>query len=196
MSSRAVPSRPIGASGVSVNARQAPSTWTWASVTGAEPSARRLSMIRPGSSRTASTLSSSTGGAVRGQLAQRLAVEQEGDDRREQQRRNERARSRRAPSHHLEMAHPAELGELRLVRVEHVEPGLVRRVAHLQDAALALALHHRVDRPERRRQRGAVVVVVEEVAMQVQRVDRVELGDVDEVDAQPAGALDAGGRST
>ena len=59
-----MPSRPIGASGASANSRQAPSTCTWASATGAEPSALSVSEISPGVSRVASTDSSSTGGAA------------------------------------------------------------------------------------------------------------------------------------
>ena len=47
-----------------VKPRQAPSTCTWASATGAEPSARSVSEISPGVSRAASTDSSSTGGAA------------------------------------------------------------------------------------------------------------------------------------
>ena len=70
--------------------------------------------------------------------------------------------------------------------MEHVEAGLVVLVAELEDAALRLALHDRVDGAQRRRERRAVVVVVEEVAVQVERVDRVELGDVDEIDPAPA----------
>ena len=69
----------------------------------------------------------------------------------------------------LEEAHPAELGELGLVRVEH-ELARVRE-AQLEDPALALALHHRVGelgRLERRAGRE----VVEEVGVHVERVDR------------------------
>lgn len=65
--------------------------------------------------------------------------------------------------------------------------------AELQDPPLGLALHDRVDRPQRRRQRGAVIVVVEEVGVQVEGVDRVELGDVDEVDPHRPGPLDRDG---
>ena len=92
-----MPSRPIGASGASANSRQAPSTCTWASATGAEPSALSVSEISPGVSRVASTDSSSTGGARAGQLAQRLGDEQEADHGREQRGR-QRQRGERA--HH------------------------------------------------------------------------------------------------
>ena len=54
-----------------------------------------------------------------------------------------------------------------------------------------LALHDGVDGLQRRRQRRAVVVVVEEVAVQVERVDEVELQHVDEIDAHRPAALDA-----
>ena len=140
------------------------------------------------------------------ELVERLREEQRCEDRREHQERQQQpedgprrhACGRRAhPAapgggiDHLEMAHPAELGELRLVRVEHVDAGLVVGEGELEDAALALALHDGVDGPQRRRQRRAVIVIVEEVGVQVERVDRVELGDVDEVDAHRPRPLDA-----
>ena len=48
-----------------------------------------------------------------------------------------------------------------------------------------------VDGAQRRRQRRAVIVVVEEVGVQVERVDRVELGHVDQVDAHRPRLVDA-----
>ena len=61
-----------------------------------------------------------------------------------------------------------QLGELGLMRVEHVETGLMVLIGEFQDAALSLALHNSVDRLQRRRQRRSVIVVIEEVAMQVE----------------------------
>src|SRR5688572_32984789 len=82
---------------------------------------------------------------------------------------------------YVEHAHPPELDELGLMRVTHVEPGLVTLKGELEDAALALALHDGVDRAQGRGERRAVIVVVEEVAVQMEGVDRVELGHVDEI---------------
>ena len=80
---------------------------------------------------------------------------------------------------HLEEALPAELGELGLVRVEHELAGV--REAPLEDPALALAEHHRVGELRRRLAR-ARREVVEQVPVQVERVDQVVLEHVDEVD--------------
>src|SRR5262245_31677289 len=99
------------------------------------------------------------------------------------------SRGSRLPSavHDVEEAHPAELGELRLVRVEHVQAG--RGELDLEDAALPLTLHDRVRvlpaLPRSRR------LVAEEVRMQVERVDQVELGEVGKVDPNQLRALHA-----
>ena len=98
------------------------------------------------------------------------------------------AASARAPPSvdHVEEAHPAELGELRLVRVEHEQAGV--RELDLDHAALALALHHRVRvLPVLAR---AVRLVAEEVGVEVERVDQVELGQVREVDPDELRAAD------
>ncbi len=79
----------------------------------------------------------------------------------------------------LEERLPAELGELGLMRVEH-ELAQVRE-AHLGDATLALAEHHRVRELGGLRS-GPGRVPVEEVAVQVERVDEVVLEDVHQVD--------------
>ena len=55
------------------------------------------------------------------------------------------------------------------------------REVDLDDPALALALHDRVRVLEQVARAGRVVA--EEVAVQVERVDQVELGQVREVDA-------------
>jgi hypothetical protein len=64
--------------------------------------------------------------------------------------------------------------------VEHVLAGLEAFEVELEDPALRLYLRDDV-REHRRLERCPGVVVVEEVPMQVERVDRVELGDVDQV---------------
>ena len=87
----------------------------------------------------------------------------------------------------LEEAHPAELRELGLVRVEHVLARVGK--ANLEDPALALALHDRVGELGRL-ERRAGRVVVEEVAVDVDRVDQVVLEHVHEVDAHQLVALD------
>src|SRR5215475_14160669 len=79
---------------------------------------------------------------------------------------------------HLEEAHPAELGELALMRVEHEQPRVVE--LELEDPALALAEHDRVRVLEVVGRAGRVVA--EELPVQVERVDQVELGQVREVD--------------
>ena len=90
------------------------------------------------------------GPVERGERADRGDDEQQRDEA-EQPARAAPARSRQlAPvalaglhqSRDLEEALPAELGELRLVGVEHVLAGV--REAPLEDPALALAEHHRV----------------------------------------------------
>ena len=85
---------------------------------------------------------------------------------------------------HLEVAHPAELGELRLVGVEHERARVGE--ADLEDTALALALHDGVGvLPV---VAGARRLVAEEVGVQVERVDQVELGEVGEVGADELAA--------
>src|SRR5215207_8154595 len=79
---------------------------------------------------------------------------------------------------HLEEAHPAELGELAHVGVEH--EGAREVVAELHDPALPLAEHLRVG-VLRRLELRARRVVVEEVGVRVEAVDEVELQHVDHV---------------
>src|SRR3990170_7000711 len=80
----------------------------------------------------------------------------------------------RLPSDDLEEAHPAEIGELGLVGVEHEHAAV--REAHLEDPALAL------DHADRVGEVGGLKSCpgreeLKEVAVQVKRVDRVELKD-------------------
>ena len=60
---------------------------------------------------------------------------------------------------------------------------LVLGEAELEDAALGLDLLDQVDRAQGRLERRAGVVVVEEVGVEVERVEQVELDHVDQVDA-------------
>ena len=80
-----------------------------------------------------------------------------------------------------------ELRELGHVGVEHVLAGVGE--AQLEDAALALALDDRVGEVARL-EPGAGRVVVEEVGVDVERVDEVELEHVHEVDPHELAALD------
>src|SRR5918998_1567012 len=80
---------------------------------------------------------------------------------------------------HVEEAHPAELGELADVGVEHEPPGEV--VAELHDPALPLTEHLRVGEL-RRLQLRARRVIIEEVGVRVEAVYEVELEHVDHVD--------------
>src|SRR5688500_989973 len=86
----------------------------------------------------------------------------------------------------LEEAHPTELRELALVRVEHEDAGVVELDLH--DPALALAEHHRVRVLEVVGRAGRVVA--EELAVQVQGVDEVELSQVRQVDPHELALLD------
>src|SRR6185295_14012161 len=85
----------------------------------------------------------------------------------------------RHSGHHIEEPHPAEGGELALVRMEHVFACV--RKAQLEHVALTLALDHRVG-VFAWFERGPGRKAVEEVSVDVERVDRVELDDVDEID--------------
>src|SRR5215207_7368793 len=81
---------------------------------------------------------------------------------------------------HVEEAHPAELGELAYVGVEHEPPGEV--VAKLHDPPLSLGEHLRVGEL-RGLALGACRVVVKEVGVRVEAVYEVELQYVDHVGA-------------
>src|SRR5215207_6799451 len=80
----------------------------------------------------------------------------------------------------FEKAHPAKLGELALVGVEHELARIPE--PRLDDRALALAQHQGVGGLGRR-QRRAGAVGVEEHPVQVDAVDQVELGDVHHIHA-------------
>src|SRR3954452_1568974 len=91
-------------------------------------------------------------------------------------------------SGNLEEPLPAELCELRLVRVEHVAPGVGK--LPLKDSPLTLAEHDRIGQLS-----GLAAcargVVVKQVAVQVKRVDQVELKNVDQIDPHQLLAADA-----
>ena len=77
------------------------------------------------------------------------------------------------------MPAPAELGELALVRVEHERARML--VGELQDRPLALRQRHHVGVLVAL-EVGAGAVEPEEVAVEVERVEQVELGHVHQVD--------------
>src|SRR5262245_58706489 len=91
---------------------------------------------------------------------------------------------------HLEDAGPAKLGELGLVRVEHVVSGVL--VAELEDATLPLHLRDDVGELGGG-EAGAGGVILEEVGVQVERVDRVVLQDVDQIHAHQLAHFDLDG---
>src|SRR5215212_3269874 len=93
----------------------------------------------------------------------------------------------------IEDPHPAELGEFGDVGVEHIVTRLMVLIGELQNAALSLRLHDRIDRAQRRLQPRAGVVIVEEIGVQMEGVDQVELGDIDQVDAHRPRAVDLDG---
>src|SRR5687768_13455635 len=87
---------------------------------------------------------------------------------------------------HFEDAEPTTLRELTLMRMEKILPG--KLVVELQNAPLALAEHHGVrdliivqsrSRPEQ----------LENVAMQMERVDKIEFGHVREIDTDELSVL-------
>src|SRR5918993_4182558 len=80
--------------------------------------------------------------------------------------------------HGLEHAHPAKFRELALVCMEHELPRIAE--CRLEDGAFALAQHDGVGVVVDRHPRAGAEDV-EEHAVQVQAVDQVELGDVDDV---------------
>src|SRR5215211_1636485 len=77
--------------------------------------------------------------------------------------------------------------------MEHVHAGLVVAIAELQNSPLALALHDRVDCPQSRGKCRSVIVVVEEVAMEMEGIEEIELQDVHQIDADGPRVLNADG---
>ena len=74
--------------------------------------------------------------------------------------------------------------------VEHVVARLEPVEVELENPPLCLTLHDRVHSFQSRRERGAVIEVVEEVGVEVEGVGEVELDEVAQVDPDRAGAVD------
>ena len=83
---------------------------------------RKVSVINPGVSRTDSTLAFSTGGAPDVNRSSGRPEEEAHDERWDG---GKASHKRSQSSYDLEMAHPAKLGEFRLVGMEHVDAGLM-----------------------------------------------------------------------
>src|SRR5881628_1041780 len=176
MSIVARPSRGTVRSGVMVKRQKASSTITWATVTGSGPPLTMVNVMCPGVSRARSTVSSSTGGTPRDSVER--SPPRVTSSASAASKASGKTRSRRHPLvAHLEQPHPAQLRELGLMRVEHERAGSV--VGELQDVALPLAHADRI-REFGRHERGAGAVYVEEVAMDVDRVDQIEFEQVRE----------------
>src|SRR5690606_5425348 len=185
----------------SVWTQAASSTRTWAIVTASGPPFTTFTTISPGrGSVMRSMVSSSTGGNARWKTPA-------GPTRRNATtaaasrtsgampfthvgsvaaRRSPRPATTRTGASDIEVLpdiedpHPARFRELALVRVEHERPRMP--VRDLEPRALALTEHHRV-RPLVTLQVRSRPVEAEEVPVEVERVDEVELRDVDQVDA-------------
>src|SRR5215208_551660 len=182
----AEPSRGMVLSGSASKSQIASFTTTWLRVTGWGPPLRTLNTNSNSVGRaTRWTLRSSTGGAPSRLTPAPFSTMKAS--------RTPRPRSGTSPSStqpaprsffiplllHVEEAHPAELGELADVGVEHEPAGEV--VAELHDPALPLPEHLRI-RELRRLQPRARRVVVEEVGVRVEAVNEVELEQVGDVD--------------
>src|SRR3546814_11220249 len=77
---------------------------------------------------------------------------------------------------HLEEAHPAELDELRLMSMEHVQAWFVVGERELQYSALPLTLPYGVYRAQGRRECLAGIIIVEEISCQGPEIYPVEIG--------------------
>src|SRR5687767_984879 len=172
-------SRPMVGSGSIVNDHTASSISAWWIVTGSMPPLTTWSrtMLGPGSS-TLWIVNSSIGGALRSRPTPRAS--------RKPSRPTRTATTMapatipaRLPRGDIEEPHPSELGEFALVRVEHELPRMPE--LELQDVALALAEHDGVGELVGL-EPGAGAVQVEEVAVDVKRVDEVEFERVDDVE--------------
>src|SRR3990172_6690555 len=67
----------------------------------------------------------------------------------------------------FEETHPAQLGQLALMGVEHIQPWLKSLERKLQDAPLRLAKHNRIYDLMSRLERRAMIVIIEEVGVKV-----------------------------
>src|SRR5690606_12198163 len=192
--------RPIRRSPSSVWNQAASSTRTCATVTASGPPFTTLTTISPGrGSVMRSIVRSSTGGkacrktptgprrrnattAAASRMSGATPLTQVGSGAARRSPRPTTACARASDIGtlaHIQDAHPAQLRELALVRVEHERPRVI--VRELEHRALALAEHDGV-RPLVAFQVRPRPVQPEEVPVQVERVDEVEFGDVDQVD--------------
>src|SRR5688572_19510875 len=187
------PKRSSGPAGSCVKRQYASSTWTWAMVTGSGPSFNTDTTNPSGPSSTRENASSSTAGASPRTVsagfeatihASKPASSTSGSNANSQ----DLVAFAGIALDRLEHAHPAELGELALVGVEHETTGVAE--SGLEDRALALAQHEGVGDLGALRQRAGAVHG-EEHAVQVEAVHRVELGDVDQVDPHQFADFDA-----
>src|ERR671916_994264 len=186
MVTSAEPNRGIMLSGSARKSQSASFTTTWLNVTGSGPPFRTLKTNSYSVGKdTRWTLKSSAGGRSSRSTPAPLSTIRASN--------TPRPRSGSSPKKiqpgprssrpillllHVEEAHPAELGELADVGVEHEPPGEV--VAELHDPTLPLGEHLRVGElrglaPRARR------VVVKEVGVRVKAVYEVELQHVDHV---------------
>src|ERR687893_960238 len=168
----AEPSRGMVLSGAASKSQIASLTTTWLSVTGSGPPFLTLNTNSASVGRaTRPTLRSSTGGASSRPTPAPFSTIKASSTPRPRSGRSPRSThpgprpSRSTPLLlHVEEAHPAELGELADVGMEHEPAGEV--VAELHDPALPLAEHLGVGEL-RRLELGARRVVVEEVGVRV-----------------------------
>src|SRR5215211_4707354 len=184
----AEPNRGIVRSGSASKSQMASFTTTWLNVTGCGPPFRTLNTNSYGVGRaTRCTLRSSTGGASwRPTPAPLNTMKASSIPSPRSGRRPSSTQPGPRPSPsiaplllHVEEAHPAELGELADVGVEHEPAG--EAVAELHDPALSLPKHLRI-REIRGFQLRARRVVVEEVGVRVEAVYEVELEHVYHID--------------
>src|SRR5215217_4441859 len=176
-------------SGSASKSQMASFTTTWLNVTGCGPPFRTLNTNSYGVGRaTRCTLRSSTGGAswrptpapFNTMKASSTPSPRSGRSPRSTHPGPRPSRSIAPLLLHVEEAHPAELGELADVGVEHEPAG--EAIAELHDPAFPLAEHLRI-RELRGLQLRARRVVIEEVGVRVEAVDEVELQRVYHVDS-------------
>src|SRR5918998_4225818 len=188
MVTSAEPNRGIMLSGSARKSQSASFTTTWLNVTGSGPPFRTLKTNSYSVGKdTRWTLKSSAGGRSSRSTPAPLSTIRASNTPRPRSGSSPKKiqpgprSSRSIPLLlHVEEAHPAELGELADVGVEHEPPGEV--VAKLHDPPFSLGEHLRVGEL-RGLALGACRVVVKEVGVRVEAVYEVELQYVDHVGA-------------
>ncbi len=85
------------------------------------------------------------------------------------------------PVFHVKHRHPTKLCKLGLVGVKHIHSGSVIFEGKLYNPALRLTLHDRVNGAQGWRQSGAVVIIIKEIRVQMERVDRVKFGGINQL---------------